>query len=80
MKKYNTVEDLYTDLDNAIDSYTSESIGRETFLKRIDEINQNEFGIVIDKNLVTSNRDDFNEQGMVSYTEESSYEDYDDNY
>jgi hypothetical protein len=67
MKKIETVEDLYTELDNTIDQFTNEVINREQFDLIIERLNQNEFGIKIDKNLVPDNRETFNEQGMVSY-------------
>jgi hypothetical protein len=70
-----TPEELYAKLDQAIDSFTNESISRETFLKTINELNQNDFGIKIDPNLVPYNRESFNENGIVSYWEddETSY-------
>lgn len=70
-----TPEELYIKLDSAIDSFTNENISRETFLEIIEEINQNDFGIKIDPNLVPDNRESFNESGIVSYWEEddSSY-------
>jgi hypothetical protein len=75
MKKIEKVEDLYTQLDDAIDQFTNEVINRKQFDLVIEQLNQNEFGIKIDKNLVPDNRETFNEQGMVSYPydEESSY-------
>jgi preprotein translocase subunit Sec61beta len=75
MKKIETPEKLYEKLDEAIESFTSEDISRDNFLKIIEELNQNEFGIKIDPNLVPYNRESFNENGMVSYWEddESSY-------
>jgi hypothetical protein len=70
-----TPEELYAKLDQAIDSFTNESISRETFLKTINELNQNDFGIKIDPNLVPYNRESFNESGIVSFWEddETSY-------
>lgn len=70
-----TPEELYAKLDRAIDSFTNESISRETFLKTINELNQNDFGIKIDPNLVPYNRESFNESGIVSFWEddETSY-------
>ena len=78
MKKIEKVEDLYTQLDEAIDQFTNEVINRKQFDLIIEQLNQNEFGIKIDKNLVPDNRETFNEQGMVSYPydDESSYEGY----
>jgi len=75
MSKIEKVEDLYSQLDEAIDQFTNESINRKQFDDIIDHLNQNEFGIKIDKNLVPNNRETFNEQGMVSYPydDESSY-------
>ena len=75
MKKIEKVEDLYTQLDEAIDQFTNETINKKQFEEIIDQLNQNEFGIKIDKNLVPNNRETFNEQGMVSYPydDESSY-------
>jgi hypothetical protein len=74
MKKIEKVEDLYSQLDEAIDQFTNEVINRKQFEEIIDQLNQNEFGIKIDKNLVPNNRETFNEQGMVSYPyDESSY-------
>jgi preprotein translocase subunit Sec61beta len=67
-----TPEELYIKLDSAIDSFTSETISRETFLKIIEEINQNDFGIKIDPNLVPDNRESFNESGIVSFWEDDS--------
>ena len=70
-----TPEELYAKLDQAIDSFTNENISRETFLKTINELNQNDFGIKIDPNLVPYNRESFNESGIVSFWEddETSY-------
>ena len=75
MKKIKKVEDLYEALDNAIDNFTNESIKREDFKKIIDELNQNEFDIKIDPDLMPDNRETFNESGLVSYPydEETSY-------
>lgn len=75
MKKIEKVEDLYEALDNAIDDFTNETIKREDFKKIIEELNQNEFDIKIDPNLMPDNRETFNESGLVSYPydEESSY-------
>ena len=75
MKKIEKVEDLYTQLDEAIDQFTNETINKKQFEEIIDQLNQNEFGIKIEKNLVPNNRETFNEQGMVSYPydDESSY-------
>ena len=75
MKKIEKVEDLYQALDNAIDDFTNETIKREDFRKIIEELNQNEFDIKIDPDLMPDNRETFNETGLVSYPydEESSY-------
>lgn len=75
MKKIKKVEDLYEALDNAIDNFTNETIKREDFRKIIEELNQNEFNIKIDPDLMPDNRETFNETGLVSYPydEESSY-------
>jgi|LakMenE18May11ns_1017448.scaffolds.fasta_scaffold5065083_1 hypothetical protein len=75
MKKIEKVEDLYQALDNAIDDFTNETIKREDFRKIIEELNQNEFNIKIDPDLMPDNRETFNETGLVSYPydEESSY-------
>jgi len=75
MKKIEKVEDLYEALDNAIDDFTNETIKREDFKKIIEELNQNEFDIKIDPDLMPDNRETFNETGLVSYPydEESSY-------
>jgi hypothetical protein len=75
MKKIEKVEDLYEALDNAIDDFTNETIKREDFIKIIEQLNQNEFDIKIDPNLMPDNRETFNESGLVSYPydEESSY-------
>jgi hypothetical protein len=75
MKKIEKVEDLYAQLDESIDQFTNENINKKQFEEIIDQLNQNEFGIKIDKNLVPDNRETFNEQGMVSYPydDESSY-------
>ena len=75
MKKIEKVEDLYAQLDEAIDQFTNETINKKQFEEIIDQLNQNEFVIKIDKNLVPNNRETFNEQGMVSYPydDESSY-------
>ena len=75
MKKIEKVEDLYEALDNAIDNFTNETIKREDFRKIIEELNQNEFNIKIDPDLMPNNRETFNETGLVSYPydEESSY-------
>ncbi len=75
MKKIEKVEDLYEALDNAIDNFTNESIKREDFIKIIEELNQNEFDIKIDPDLMPDNRETFNESGLVSYPydEETSY-------
>ena len=75
MKKIEKVEDLYEALDNAIDDFTNETIKREDFRKIIEELNQNEFNIKIDPDLMPDNRETFNETGLVSYPydEESSY-------
>ena len=75
MKKIEKVEDLYQALDDAIDNFTNETIKREDFKKVIEELNQNEFGIKIDPDLMPDNRETFNETGLVSYPydEESSY-------
>jgi|LakMenEpi03Aug12_release.lakeMendotaPanAssembly.Ray.scaffolds.fasta_scaffold4619082_1 hypothetical protein len=75
MKKIEKVEDLYSQLDEAIDQFTNENINKKQFEEIIDQLNQNEFGIKIEKNLVPNNRETFNEQGMVSYPydDESSY-------
>jgi len=75
MKKIEKVEDLYEALDNVIDDFTNETIKREDFIKIIEQLNQNEFGIKIDPNLMPDNRETFNETGLVSYPydEESSY-------
>ena len=75
MKKIKKVEDLYEALDNAIDNFTNESIKREDFKKIIEELNQNEFDIKIDPDLMPDNRETFNESGLVSYPydEETSY-------
>lgn len=71
-------QELYAELDKAIELYTSETIFGGDFLQFINDINKNEFGIKIDPNLIQDNREDFNESGLVSYTDysyESSYED-----
>lgn len=70
-----TPEELYEKLDGAIDLFTNETISRETFLKTINELNRNDFGIKIDPNLVPYNRESFNESGIVSFWEDddSSY-------
>jgi hypothetical protein len=75
MKKIEKVEDLYQALDDAIDNFTNETIKREDFRKIIEELNQNEFNIKIDPDLMPDNRETFNETGLVSYPydEESSY-------
>jgi len=75
MKKIEKIEELYGKLDEAIDSFTNESIGRSEFNKIIEELNKNEFGIKIDANLMPENRESFNETGLVSYPydDESSY-------
>ena len=75
MTKIEKVEDLYQALDNAIDNFTNETIKREDFRKIIEELNQNEFNIKIDPDLMPDNRETFNETGLVSYPydEESSY-------
>jgi len=72
MKKIEKVEDLYSQLDEAIEQFTNEVINRKQFEEIIDHLNQNEFGIKIDKNLVPDNRETFNEQGMVSYPYDGS--------
>ncbi len=79
MGEFKTPEELYTALDNAIESYTNESISSTQFKKKIDELNDNDFGIIIDKDLVVDNREDFNEEGHVSY-EASSYEEDESSY
>lgn len=82
MKKYNTIEELYGALDDAISEYTNETISSTTFKNKITELNDNEFGVIIDKDLVRDNREDFNEEGYVSYNsyeEESSYDEDSDN-
>ena len=80
MEKFKKVEDLYSKLDDAIDQYTNEIINKKEFDEIIEELNKNEFGIKIDKNLVTDNRESFNENGLVSYPFEddiyNSYNDY----
>jgi hypothetical protein len=71
-------QELYAELDKAIELYTSETIFGGDFLQFINDINKNEFGIKIDPDLIQDNREDFNESGLVSYTDysyESSYED-----
>jgi hypothetical protein len=71
-------QELYAELDKAIELYTDETIYSNDFIDFITQINKNEFGIQIDPNLIKDNREDFNESGLVSYTEysyESSYED-----
>lgn len=71
-------QELYAELDKAIELYTSETIFGSDFLQFINDINKNEFGIKIDPDLIQDNREDFNESGLVSYTDysyESSYED-----
>jgi hypothetical protein len=71
-------QELYAELDKAIELYTSETIWGSDFLQFINDINKNEFGIKIDPDLIQDNREDFNESGLVSYTDysyESSYED-----
>ncbi len=73
MKKLESVEEIYRELDNAIDSYTNESIDKVKFLQILDQLNDNEFGVKIDKNLVTDNRSDFNEAGYVSYEDSYDY-------
>lgn len=75
MKRTETPEKIYEKLDNAIESFTSEDISRDDFLKIVEELNQNEFGIKIDPDLVPYNRESFNENGIVSYwdNDESSY-------
>ena len=75
MKKIKKVEDLYQALDDAIDNFTNETIKREDFRKISEELNQNEFNIKIDPDLMPDNRETFNETGLVSYPydEESSY-------
>ena len=75
MKKIEKVEDLYEALDNAIDNFTNETIKREDFKKIIEQLNQNEFDIKIDPDLMPDNRETFNESGLVSYPydEETSY-------
>jgi hypothetical protein len=67
--------EFYQSLDDAISRFTNEEIGREQFEEIIDELNKNEFGVKIDKNLIKDNRVDFNEDGAVSYTDtdDSSY-------
>lgn len=68
--------EFYQSLDDAISRFTNEEIGREQFEEIIDELNKNEFGIKIDKNLIKDNRVDFNEDGAVSYSDtddDSSY-------
>ncbi len=73
--KIDSQEELYKILDNTIEQFTEESINRETFNSIINELNSNEFGIVIDPNLVPDNRESFNEIGQVSYLDddETSY-------
>jgi len=73
MKKLESVEEIYRELDNAIDSYTTENIDKVRFLQILDQLNDNEFGVKIDKDLVTDNRNDFNEAGFVSYEDSYDY-------
>jgi len=68
-------QELYAELDKAIEYYTDETILSNHFIEFINKINDNEFGIKIDPNLIIDNREDFNEQGLISYTS-----DYDDSY
>ena len=70
-----TPEELYAKLDQEIYRFTNEYITREQFLKTINELNQNDFGIKIDPDLVPYNRESFNENGIVSFWEddETSY-------
>ena len=88
-----TKKDIYIALDDAIDKYTRKSISKVRFLSIIgyisffikvrflsiiDELNKNEFGIKINKDLVKDYESDFNEEGYISYDsyeEESSYDD-----
>jgi hypothetical protein len=67
--------EFYQSLDEAISRFTNEEIDRKQFEEIIDELNKNEFGVKIDKNLIKDNRVDFNEDGAVSYTDndDSSY-------
>jgi len=71
--KHTTIPDVWKLLEELIDEYTREEINKTTFNAGIDDLNTNPFGICISKNIATSPREDFNEEGYVSY-DDSSYE------
>lgn len=76
MKNFKTAEELYKILNDAIESRANGTISEELFSATIDNLNKNPFGIVIDKNIIVSNRDNFNEDEDTSYDEydeDSSY-------
>lgn len=80
LEGWETPQELYAELDRAISYYTEEIIFYDDFIDIIKKLNNNDFGIKIDENLVKDNREDFNEGGLISYTEddysyESSYDD-----
>jgi len=64
------ISEFYKTLDQAISDFTNEDITRHQFEKIIEMLNENEFGIKIDKNLIKDNRIDFNEDSAVSYLDD----------
>jgi len=74
LEGFETPQELYAELDKAIEFYTDETISRLTFTEVIESFNKNSFGIHIDPNLIVDNREDFNEQGLISYPLDDSYE------
>jgi len=64
------ISEFYKTLDQAISDFTNEDITRHQFEEIIERLNENEFGIKIDKNLVKDNRIDFNEDSAVSYLDD----------
>lgn len=72
MNNIKTPEELYNLLDSAIEQFTEESINKNQFDLIIENLNKNEFGIKIDPNLVTNNRESFNELGYISYYDEDT--------
>ncbi len=64
------ISEFYKTLDQAISDFTNEDITRHQFEEIIERLNENEFGIKIDKNLIKDNRIDFNEDSAVSYLDD----------
>lgn len=67
------ISDIWKELNKIMDLYLDEDMSYNTAVKKISELNENNFGIEINHHAVLD-REEMNEEGLISYEEEDSYD------